>query len=139
LWEKDDTNYLPKEFTSIISISSCPEAARCSDASCHRLGAARSAGVRRQTRPWYVPCSHCWVSAPREGTCRCSAMTSLPHQLGSKQTRSARGWEAAVILHPDYCKATESFCKKKLISNPRSQDGTFTSWSKAVRIKREAS
>lgn len=32
LWEDKDTNHLPKEFTSIISISSCPEATGWSDA-----------------------------------------------------------------------------------------------------------
>ena len=63
LWEEDDTNHIPKEFTSIISISSCPEAAGCSNASCHRLGAARSAGVHRQTPLGYVVCSHCLMSA----------------------------------------------------------------------------
>lgn len=139
LWKEDDTNHLPKEFTSIISIALCPEAAGCFNASCYCLGTACSAEMHRQTPPWYVVCSHCLMSAPWEGIYRCSGKTSFPHQPGSKQTCSAREQEATISLHPSYCRATNPFCKKKLLSNPSSQDSTFTSCPTALWIKREAS
>lgn len=94
LWE-EGTNHLPKEFTSIVSISSCPEAAGCSHASRHRLGAARSAGVRRRTLPRSVgadrgsrPLARCLRPGGWGGIYRCPGITSFPRQLGSEQTHS---------------------------------------------------
>lgn len=50
LWKEDDTNHLPKGFVSIISISSCPEAAGSSNAPATMLGLP---AVQR-TPLWYL-------------------------------------------------------------------------------------